>query len=59
MERFVQALVLGGLALLVGLWLTEFHRAWSPSWIVGIGLAGLGFVGLLGGIASELDALKF
>ncbi len=58
MERFVQALVLGGLALLAGLWLTEFRGARSTPWIVGIGLAGLGLVGLLVGIVSELDALR-
>lgn len=58
MERFVQALMLGGLALLAGLWLTEFRGAWSPTWMLGIGIAGLGLVGLLVGIASELNAIK-
>lgn len=55
MERFVQLLVAGGLALLAGLWTLRVAGAWSPSWLAGAVLVVVGVAGLAVGIGSELD----
>lgn len=59
MERFVQLIVVGGLALVAGLWLLESFARGSPGWVVGAGLAALGIVSAFGGIFSELEAGAF
>mgnify|MGYP006287547431 CR=1 FL=1 len=54
-ERFVQAIVTGGLALVAGLWATELFALGSPVWLVGVALAVIGIAGLSWGIYSELS----
>ena len=55
MERFVRAIVAGGLALVVGLWVTALSAPASPAWLAGAALAAAGVAGLGAGIWSELD----
>ncbi|MFB6281015.1 MAG: hypothetical protein ABEH40_03245 [Haloferacaceae archaeon] len=55
MERFVRAVVAGGLLLLAGLWLAEASAAGSPPWLGGAALAALGAGGLAFGVYSELS----
>lgn len=50
MERFVRAVVAGGISLVVGLWMTDLFEAGSPAWIGGVGLSLLGLLGLCYGI---------
>lgn len=54
-EPFVRRIVGGGLALVAGLWLSTLTTAWSPVWIGGIALVGVGIGGLASGIWSEVD----
>lgn len=54
MERFVRLVVAGGLALVVGLWLTVPFTPGSPAWFGGVTLAVLGCVALAVGIRTEL-----
>ena len=54
-ERFVKAIVGGGVALVAGLWVATLSTAWSPRWAVGAALALVGVGGLAGGIWLELD----
>jgi len=53
-ERFLQLVVAGGLALVVGLWLTAAFAVGTASWLAGGGLALLGVGGLADGIFREL-----
>jgi len=46
MERFVQAVTGGGLALVAGLWVTTFAPAGTPAWAGGFTLTLLGIGGL-------------
>lgn len=55
MERFVQLLVAGGVASVVGLWAVALLDAGSVPWLVGLGLVVVGGVGLAGGIWREVD----
>lgn len=55
MERFVQLIVTGGVALVAGLWLVRILDAGSPPWLVGAGLVVLGVGGLASGIWSEVE----
>lgn len=55
MERFVQYLVAGGLAMVVGLWVAEFTTMWTIPWLVGVLLALGGTVLALAGIYRELS----
>lgn len=55
MERFVQYVVAGGLALVAGLWTTEFASPSSALWATGVALAALGAVALFAGVHRELD----
>lgn len=54
-ERFVQLIVAGGLALLSGLWLTVLFAVATPGWTLGAALAIAGVAGLAAGIYRELD----
>jgi len=54
-ERFLQLVVAGGLALVAGLWLTAAFAVGTAGWLVGGGLALLGVVGLTAGIHRELE----
>lgn len=54
-ERFVQLIVGGGLALVAGLWLTTISSIWSFPWLLGAVLVLLGMGGLAGGIGNEID----
>lgn len=54
-ERFVVAIVAGGLALVAGLWLVSLFEARSAVWLLGLGLALLGVLGLAGGIWSQVE----
>lgn len=55
MERFVRAITGGGIALVAGLWGLTLFDAWSPPWLLGVGVVLLGLVGLVGGIWLEVD----
>lgn len=55
MERFVQVVLAGGVALLAGLWTVRLTGAWSPAWLAGVALATIGVAGLAVGIGRELD----
>lgn len=54
MERFVELVTAGGLALVAGLWIAEL-AAESSLRLLGIALALAGLVGLAAGIRDELD----
>lgn len=54
-ERFVQLLVGGGVALVAGLWVLVLVRPWSVLWLAGGVLVALGVAGLTGGIRREID----
>lgn len=54
-ERFVRLIVVGGVALVAGLWLLAFFDAWSVAWLVGAALALLGAGSLVGGIESRIE----
>lgn len=55
MERFVQLVTAGGVALVAGLWLvTLFGRGTTP-WLLGGALVLLGVAGLAAGIGSEVE----
>jgi len=55
MERFVQFIVAGGLALLAGLWLRRIADPASGAWLAGVALAVLGVVALGVGIYSQIE----
>ncbi|WP_336343230.1 hypothetical protein [Halalkalicoccus ordinarius] len=55
MERFVQLIAVGGVALVGGLWVVTLFDAWSIAWFVGATLAVLGTGSLAVGIGSEID----
>jgi hypothetical protein len=54
-ERFVQLVVAGGLALVTGLWLTVAFAPGTAGWLAGVGLALLGTGGLAAGISREIE----
>lgn len=54
-ERFVELVVLGGIALVAGLWIVALFPSGSLPWAIGVALALLGVGGLAGGIRSEVD----
>lgn len=54
MERFVQYIVAGGLAMVVGLWVAEFTTTWSIPWLLGVLVALGGTAIALAGIYREL-----
>ncbi len=58
MERFVGAVVAGGLALVAGLWLATLFAARSVAWFAGIGLVVAGLAGLAWGLASQVDVRR-
>lgn len=51
-ERFVRAIVVGGIALVAGLWAVELGS--GAAWWAGVGLVVIGVLGLAWGIHSEL-----
>jgi hypothetical protein len=55
MERFVELVVTGGLALVVGLWTVRLAAPRSAVWLAGVALALLGLAGLGVGIGRELS----
>lgn len=55
MERFAQLVAGGGLALLAGLWGLRLTAAFSPAWLGGAALVGVGVGGLAAGIGWELE----
>ena len=55
MERFVQFVVAGGLALVAGLWAIRLSGRWSPPWVAGAAIGTLGVVALAVGIGRELE----
>lgn len=55
MERFVQLIVAGGLALVAGLWMVSLLRQGSPPWVAGLGLATAGVLALGAGIWLEVE----
>lgn len=55
MERFVLAIVVGGVVLVAGLWLVGLFGTRHPAWLIGLGLILTGSAGLSWGIWTELD----
>lgn len=55
MERFVRAIVGGGLALVAGLWALSLSSPLTGPWLVGALLAILGTGGLAAGIGSRIE----
>lgn len=55
MERFVQIIVAGGLALLAGLWLAQSTVLTSQAWLGGVALVALGVIALAVGINSQIE----
>lgn len=55
MERFVQLLVGGGIALVAGLWLVALLERGSIAWFVGVGLTLGGTGSVCAGIGRELE----
>lgn len=55
MERFVEAVIGGGLGVVAGLWLTHLYDPGTLPWSLGVGLALLGVGGLAGGIRAAID----
>jgi len=54
-ERFVRLLVVGGIVLVAGLWVSALSGRWSLPWLLGAGLAVGGACALGVGIWSEID----
>ena len=54
MERFVQSIVAGGLALVAGLWIATLLEWGSAPSIGGVALAVVGVVALAVGIGQEI-----
>lgn len=55
MERFVQLVVAGGVALVAGLWALRLSPTASGAWLAGVGLVAVGVGGLAAGIWSEIE----
>lgn len=55
MERFVQLITGGGIALVAGLWIVTYLDAWSTPWLFGTILVALGGGSLARGIWIEID----
>ena len=55
MERFVQFIVAGGLALLAGLWGSQIVDASSQAWLGSVAIAVVGVVALAVGINSQIE----
>jgi type IV secretory pathway VirB2 component (pilin) len=55
MERFVIAIVAGGIALVAGLWLVTLFEPFRAVWTVGAFLVVLGASALGAGIWSEVE----
>ncbi len=55
MERFVGAVVAGGLALAAGLWVVTLFAGGGPPWLAGLALVVAGLAGLAWGIASQVE----
>lgn len=55
MERFVGAIVAGGLAVVLGTWLLHLLPAWSLTWGAGMVLVGGGVVGFAWAIGSQVE----
>lgn len=58
MERFVQFVTGGGVALVVGLWIASLFGTGSGPWVLGGALAALGGGALLTGIAIEIETAE-
>jgi len=55
MERFVQAIVAGGLALVAGLWLLTLQPGGTFGWYNGVALVAVGAVAIAAGIWTKID----
>lgn len=54
-ERFVRHIVVGGIALVAGLWVASASPPESPGWLVGAVIALGGLAGLIAGIWRPLS----
>jgi hypothetical protein len=54
-EGFVRRIVVGGLALVTGLWILALFEFLTAVWILGVLLVGVGIGGLGSGIWSEIE----
>ncbi|WP_232685744.1 hypothetical protein [Halobacterium zhouii] len=55
MERFAELVVVGGVALVAGLWVTHLVATQSALWVAGVAAAVLGATALAAGIVTQLD----
>jgi len=55
MERFVQFIVVGGLALLAGLWGSQIVDEFSQAWLGSVAVAVVGVLALAVGINSQIE----
>lgn len=55
MERFAEAIVAGGVALVAGLWVLEFQPGGSAGWYGGAAVALAGASAIAAGIRMEID----
>jgi hypothetical protein len=55
MERFVQYVVAGGVAMVVGLWVAVLAARFSAPWAVGVALALAGATAQAWGIRSRVE----
>ncbi|WP_185911736.1 hypothetical protein [Halonotius roseus] len=55
MERFVQIIVAGGLALVAGLWGSQIVAPSSQAWLGSVAVALVGVAALVVGINSQIE----
>lgn len=55
-EPFAMVVVVGGLAMVAGLWLVELFDVLSTAWVLGVGVTALGLLLLGAGINSQVEA---
>lgn len=55
MERFVELIVSGGVALVAGLWVTTGFAWGTAPWAGGVAVVIVGALALAAGIGSELE----
>ncbi|MFB6229246.1 MAG: hypothetical protein ABEH88_11975 [Halobacteriales archaeon] len=55
MKLHIRLILVGGVALVAGLWTARLAPAWSIAWSLGLLVSLLGIAGLAGGIHGAID----